>query len=60
MADTTARPAGADTGIDPDQLAACLRVIAQLDDLPADHPDVVTVRRATGRLYKVVRKRRKR
>ena len=59
MADTTARPAGADTGIDPDQLAACLRVIAQLDDLPADHPDVVTVRRATGRLYKTVRKRRK-
>lgn len=60
MAETTARPAGADTGIDPDDLAICLRVIAELDDLPADHPDVVTVRRATGRLYKVVRKRRKR
>ena len=27
---------------------------------PADHPDAVAVRRATGRLYKVVRKRRKR
>lgn len=60
MADTTISATTPDTGVDPDDLATCLRVIAELDDLPADHPDVVTVRRATGRLYKVVRKNRKR
>ena len=60
MADTTISATTPDAGIDPGDLATCLRVIAELDELPADHPDVVTVRRATGRLYKVVRKNRKR
>ncbi len=59
MAETTLRGAAPEAGIDPDDLATCLRVIAQLDELPVEHPDNVAVRRATGRLYKVVRKRRK-
>jgi hypothetical protein len=58
MADTTISATTPGAGVDPDDLATCLRVIAELDDLPADHPDVVTVRRATGRLYKTVRKNR--
>ncbi len=60
MTETIALPGHPPAGIDPDDLAVCLRVIAELDDLPADHPDVVVVRRATGRLYKTVRKNRKR
>jgi hypothetical protein len=59
MADTTLRAAEPEAGIDREDLETCLRVIAELDALPVDHPDAVVVRRATGRLYKVVRKRRK-
>ena len=36
MADTTISATTPDTGVDPDDLATCLRVIAELDDLPAD------------------------
>jgi NAD(P)-dependent dehydrogenase (short-subunit alcohol dehydrogenase family) len=46
-------------GIDPDRLEACLSVLAELDDLPVDHPDVETVRRATAHLYKSVKQRKR-
>ena len=46
-------------GIDPARLAACLAVLAEVDELPVEHPDAVAVRRATARLYKTVRQRRK-
>ncbi|WP_188316795.1 SDR family NAD(P)-dependent oxidoreductase [Solihabitans fulvus] len=46
-------------GIDPAQLEVCLRVLAEVDGLPVEHPDAVRVRRATARLYKTVRKRRR-
>ncbi len=46
-------------GIDPDDLATVLRVVARLDDLPLDHPDAVAVRMATAQLYKQVKKRRR-
>ena len=46
--------------IDPDDLATALRVLEQLPDLDADHPDIETVKRATGRMYKRVRKARRR
>ena len=39
-------------GIDPADLAVVLRVLAQLDDLPLDHPDAITVRVATAGIYK--------
>ena len=45
--------------IDPDHLEICLRVLAEADALPAEHPDAVAVRRATASLYKSVKLRRR-
>ncbi|WJK39975.1 SDR family NAD(P)-dependent oxidoreductase [Solwaraspora sp. WMMA2056] len=47
------------TGVDPAQLAVCLDVIEALSALPSDHPDVVRVQRATAKLYKSVKLRRR-
>ena len=47
-------------GIDPDRLATALAVLAELDDLPVDHPDAQALRLATGRLFKQVKERRRR
>jgi len=52
-------PSGADGGIDPADLQTCLRVFAELDALPVEHPDAVAVRRATGALFKTVKLRRR-
>ncbi|MFF5173591.1 SDR family NAD(P)-dependent oxidoreductase [Micromonospora sp. NPDC000089] len=46
-------------GIDPEQLRACLSVFEALEELPPEHPDVVRVQRATARLYKVIKQRRR-
>jgi NAD(P)-dependent dehydrogenase (short-subunit alcohol dehydrogenase family) len=46
-------------GIDPADLAVCLRVLGEAEALPADHPDAVAVRRATGGLFKTVKLRRR-
>ncbi|WP_174547943.1 SDR family NAD(P)-dependent oxidoreductase [Nocardiopsis dassonvillei] len=45
--------------IDPDRLAACLDVIARAGELPSDHPDSVALQRATARLFKNVKERRR-
>jgi NAD(P)-dependent dehydrogenase (short-subunit alcohol dehydrogenase family) len=50
---------GSDERIDPDDLEVCLRVIAELDGLPVEHPDALAVQRATSRLYKTVKLRRR-
>ncbi|WP_436007753.1 SDR family NAD(P)-dependent oxidoreductase [Knoellia sp. LjRoot47] len=47
-------------GVDPDDLATVLRVLAELPELEAGHPDIQVVKRATGRMYKQVRKARRR
>ncbi|TDP93996.1 SDR family oxidoreductase [Labedaea rhizosphaerae] len=47
------------TGVDPDRLRECLAVLAEVELLPTDHPDAVVVRRATSRMYKVARQRKK-
>jgi len=47
------------TGIDPDRLEAALRVLAEVDELPLDHPDALAVQRATAGLYKTVKVRRR-
>jgi NAD(P)-dependent dehydrogenase (short-subunit alcohol dehydrogenase family) len=52
-------PSAAATGIDPDALAACLRVLAQAETLPPEHPDAVAIRLATGRVFKEVKKARR-
>ncbi|MEH0844908.1 SDR family NAD(P)-dependent oxidoreductase [Micromonospora sp. CPCC 205711] len=46
-------------GIDEDELATCLRVFEALEELPTEHPDVVRVQRATARLYKMIKQRRR-
>jgi len=46
-------------GIDPDELAACLRVVEQAGALPDDHPDALAVQRATAGLFKTVKLRRR-
>ena len=45
--------------INPDDLAAYLRVLARLDELPVEHPDAVAVRRATASVFKTVKTRRR-
>jgi NAD(P)-dependent dehydrogenase (short-subunit alcohol dehydrogenase family) len=45
--------------IDRADLENCLRVLADVDSLPAEHPDAVAVQRATARLYKTVKQRRR-
>jgi hypothetical protein len=48
-----------DDGIDPEELEVCLRVIAELDSLPVEHPDAVVVQQAVAKLFKTVKRRRK-
>ncbi len=48
-----------DQRIDPEDLETTLRVIGELDRLPTEHPDSITVQQAAAGLYKSVRKRRK-
>jgi NAD(P)-dependent dehydrogenase (short-subunit alcohol dehydrogenase family) len=45
--------------IDPADLATALRVLAQVDAMPPEHPDAVAVRRATARVFKSVKQRRR-
>jgi NAD(P)-dependent dehydrogenase (short-subunit alcohol dehydrogenase family) len=46
-------------GLDPDDLATCLRVIAAAEALPPEHPDAVEIRRATARIFKHVKQARR-
>ncbi|WP_304106640.1 SDR family NAD(P)-dependent oxidoreductase [Mycolicibacterium bacteremicum] len=45
--------------IDPDKMATCLQVLADVEALPPEHPDAVAVRRATAGIFKSVRKARR-
>lgn len=46
-------------GIDPERMAVCLAVLDELDKLDVDHPDAVSVRRATAGIYRTVKQRRR-
>ena len=46
-------------GIDPDRLATALRVLAEVQELPPEHPDAVAVRREVGGLFKTLKRRRR-
>ena len=55
-------PAGPETfgpGIAPERLALLLDILAEVELLPTEHPDAVTVRRATAGVYKSVKIRRR-
>ncbi|WP_035840721.1 SDR family oxidoreductase [Kitasatospora azatica] len=55
--DTTEEEYG--PGIDPERLQFCLDVLAELDELPVDHPDAITVRRAVAGIFRTVKQRRR-
>jgi NAD(P)-dependent dehydrogenase (short-subunit alcohol dehydrogenase family) len=46
-------------GIDRDRLADALHLLAEVEQLPTEHPDAVAVRRATGRLFKTLKEQRR-
>jgi len=46
-------------GIDPADLAVAVRVLEQLHQLPEDHPDITTVKRAASHMYKALKKERR-
>nr|WP_329956251.1 SDR family NAD(P)-dependent oxidoreductase [Catenulispora pinistramenti] len=46
-------------GIAPERLALLLDILAEVEELPVEHPDAVTVRRATAGIYKSVKVRRR-
>ena len=48
-----------DPGLDPDDLATTLRVLAQLDTMDDDHPHFVAVRQATAKMFKAVKQARR-
>ncbi|MFF0746020.1 SDR family NAD(P)-dependent oxidoreductase [Streptomyces sp. NPDC004111] len=52
-------PAGFGPGIDPERMALVLAVLAELDELDVDHPDAITIRRATAGIYRTVKQRRR-
>ena len=50
----------AGSAVDPDELATALKVLGQLPDLDPDDPAIQAVKRAASRMYKHVRKARRR
>ena len=46
-------------GIEPDRLRVCLEVLAEAEELPVDHDDSMTLQRATARLFKALKERRR-
>ncbi|MDQ4214992.1 SDR family NAD(P)-dependent oxidoreductase [Microbacterium sp. ASV81] len=48
------------SGIDPADLATTLRVLAALHEIDQDHPDFITVRRATSAMFKAAKRVRRR
>ena len=52
-------PVSGHPGILAADLELCLRVLDQVNRLPAEHPDAVAVRRATAQVFKGVKERRR-
>jgi hypothetical protein len=46
-------------GLPPEDLETFLRVVAAAERLPLEHPDAIAVQRATAKLYKTVKVRRR-
>ncbi len=59
MAQLTPVPPSPDPQIDPTELETCLRVLGLVETLAEDHPDHVTVRRATAKMFKAVKRNRR-
>ena len=52
-------PVAPDSGIDADDLAVTLRVLASLHEVDEDHPDFVAVRNGTAHMIKAVKQTRR-
>ncbi|MGN6221646.1 MAG: SDR family NAD(P)-dependent oxidoreductase [Microbacterium sp.] len=48
------------SGIDPDDLAVALRVLDSMAGIDETHPDFIAVRRATAKMFKAVKRHRRR
>ena len=59
LPDTAPAPSDA-LGIDPDDLAVTLRVLAVAPTLPSDHPDILLLRNASAAMVKAARRQRRR
>ncbi|MGH2903029.1 MAG: SDR family NAD(P)-dependent oxidoreductase [Solirubrobacteraceae bacterium] len=46
-------------GVDPAELEVCLRVLAEVEAFPGEHPDAKAIRSATAGLYKQVKRLRR-
>ncbi|GAA1981251.1 SDR family NAD(P)-dependent oxidoreductase [Catenulispora subtropica] len=46
-------------GIDPERMRLVLEVLAELSELPLDHPQAIELRRATSDVYREVKQRRR-
>ena len=58
-AEPSATPASYLERVAPDELATTLKVLSQLHLLAPDHPDVRTVKHATGHMWKLIKKTRR-
>jgi len=45
--------------LDPDDVATCIRVLGESEKLDPNHPDAAAIRRATGAIFKTLKKRRR-
>jgi NAD(P)-dependent dehydrogenase (short-subunit alcohol dehydrogenase family) len=52
-------PETAPEGIDPERLEIALAVLAEAEQLPQEHPHALAIQRATAKIYKTVRQRRR-
>jgi NAD(P)-dependent dehydrogenase (short-subunit alcohol dehydrogenase family) len=59
MTAESSSPSQSAGGIDPADLEVTLRVLASLNELDEEHPDFVTVRQATARMFKSVKQNRR-
>jgi len=57
--DSPVDPSSREAAIDPADLATTLRVLESMAAIDEEHPDFVTVRRATAKMFKSVKKERR-
>ena len=46
-------------GLTPEEIQACLKVLNTIHAYDEEHPDYVSVRRATGKMFKAVKRHRR-
>ena len=45
--------------LDPDDVATCIRVLGESEQLDPNHPDAAAIRRATGKIFKTLKQERR-